>query len=867
MLVIFISIVRSWVQQEEGIDYDEVFAPVTRTEAIRLFLAYALFKDFVMYQMDMKSAFLYGKIKEEVYVCQPPGFEDPNFPNRIYKVEKALYRLPQTLRAWYETLSTYLLDSGFQRCTIDKTLFIKKEKSDILLVQVYVDDIIFGSTRKEMCTEFEQMMHKKFQMSSMGELTFFLGVQVKQKEDGIFISQDKYLKGQPMLGLWYPKDSPFDLVAYTISDYVGASLDRKSIAGDGMSKHNEIYLIPSHTKKIFSNMKRVGKDISGKETPLFPIMMVQAQEDMGEVLAIPTDPHHTPTITQPSTSKPQKKQKLRKQRRHDTEETHPSGLGDNVADEAFNVENTYKVGLRTRIESSNEEQSLGEEDASKQERNIADIDVDAEITLVNETTEDRGRFNDQEMFDTRVFDDEEVVVKKAVVDKEVSVVKEVDASQDQKSKPKADKVVIKQEQEQGATTTTTTIVTIYTPASTRPKVRSVVMQELSETTTTTTQIKAKDKGKGIMVKEPLKMKKKDQIIFDHQEDKRLQAEINEEERLAGERSRLAGMKAQQEKEANIALIESWHEVQDKMEADYELAQRLQAEEQEQLTNGKKTRLFMDFLDKRRKFFAAKREIEKRYRPTTKAQQKSLMSTYLKNMDGWKPKDLKTKSFAKIQRLFGNSKRACEEIEQEISKRQKVDDNQETAELKRCLEIVPNNGDDVTIDATHLSSKSPTIVDYKIYKEERNSYFQIIRAYDRKSKAGKRYGFVRFIRVYDVDRLVRNLCTLWMGSHHLHANVARFMRPPAVKSGGYTHQNGLLGKVKEFISFDNMRMVLGNEGLNEIDLRYMGGAASWFSQIIQASKEFVIDERITWVDIEGIPLKLLSESTFNRIAEK
>ncbi|GJS47096.1 putative ribonuclease H-like domain-containing protein [Tanacetum coccineum] len=179
--------------QEEGIDYDEVFAPVARIEAIRLFLAYASFKDFVVYQMDVKSAFLYGKIEEEVYVCQPPGFEDPDFPDRVYKVEKALYGLHQAPRAWYETLSTYLLDNRFQRGKIDKTLFIKRDKGDILLVQVYVDDIIFGSTKKSLCTEFKKMMHKKFQMSSMGELTFFLGLQVKQKEDGIFLSQDKYV--------------------------------------------------------------------------------------------------------------------------------------------------------------------------------------------------------------------------------------------------------------------------------------------------------------------------------------------------------------------------------------------------------------------------------------------------------------------------------------------------------------------------------------------------------------------------------------------------------------------------------------------------------------------------------------------------
>ncbi|GJS66345.1 putative ribonuclease H-like domain-containing protein [Tanacetum coccineum] len=162
-------------------------------EAIRLFLAHASFKDFVVYQMDVKSTFLYGKIKEEVYVCQPPGFEDLYFPDKVYKVKKTLYGLHQALRAWYETLSTYLLDNEFQRGKIDKTLFIKRYKGDILLVQVYVDDIIFGSTKKELCNEFEKLMHEKFQMSSMEELTFFLGLQVQQKKDGIFISQDKYV--------------------------------------------------------------------------------------------------------------------------------------------------------------------------------------------------------------------------------------------------------------------------------------------------------------------------------------------------------------------------------------------------------------------------------------------------------------------------------------------------------------------------------------------------------------------------------------------------------------------------------------------------------------------------------------------------
>ncbi|GJT01217.1 putative ribonuclease H-like domain-containing protein [Tanacetum coccineum] len=179
--------------QEEGIDYDEVFAPVARIEAIRIFLAYASYMGFMVYQMDVKNAFLYGQIEEEIYVCQPPGFEDPDHHDKVYKVVKALYGLHQAPRAWYDTLATYLLSNGFQRGQIDQTLFIKRHKGHILLVQIYVDDIIFGSTKKELCDEFEKLMKDKFQMSSMGELTFFLGLQVQQKKKGIFISQDKYV--------------------------------------------------------------------------------------------------------------------------------------------------------------------------------------------------------------------------------------------------------------------------------------------------------------------------------------------------------------------------------------------------------------------------------------------------------------------------------------------------------------------------------------------------------------------------------------------------------------------------------------------------------------------------------------------------
>ncbi|GJZ27896.1 putative ribonuclease H-like domain-containing protein, partial [Tanacetum coccineum] len=189
-----VRLVAQRYREEEGIDYDEVFAPLARIEAIRIFLAFASYIRFIVYQMDVKSAFLYGTIDKEVYVSQPPGFVDPKFPRKVYKVVKALYGLHQAPRAWYATLSTFLLKSGYRRRVIDKTLFIKKDKNDIMLVQVYVDDIIFCSTKKSWCDNFEALMKSRFQMSSMGELTFFLRLQVKQKEDGIFISQDKYVE-------------------------------------------------------------------------------------------------------------------------------------------------------------------------------------------------------------------------------------------------------------------------------------------------------------------------------------------------------------------------------------------------------------------------------------------------------------------------------------------------------------------------------------------------------------------------------------------------------------------------------------------------------------------------------------------------
>ncbi|GJR95131.1 putative ribonuclease H-like domain-containing protein [Tanacetum coccineum] len=401
----------SWIEamQEELLQFkykslDLVDLPNGKDIEIRLFLAYASFKEFMVYQMDAKSAFLYGKIEEEVYVCQPQGFEDPDFPDKVYKVEKALYRLHQAPRA----------------------CIIRRDKCDILLVQVYIDDIIFGSTKKSLCIEFEKMMHKKFQMSSMGELTFFLGLQVKQKKDGIFISQDKYvteilkkfgftdvktastpmetqklllkdkdgeevdvhlyrsmigslmyltssrpdimfavcacvryqvnpkvsrlhaikrifryLKGQPKLGLWYPKDSPFDLIAYTDSDYAGASLDRKSTTGVILNTVGIINIVKIVRKRI----ERVGENKNKKSDLVKTVsgeVQLQALMDGKKIIVTESsvrrglqlnDEEGTYCLPNATIFKELTRIGSRRPKRKDTEVPQPSGPTDNVADE------------------------------------------------------------------------------------------------------------------------------------------------------------------------------------------------------------------------------------------------------------------------------------------------------------------------------------------------------------------------------------------------------------------------------------------------------------------------------------------------------------------------------------------------------
>ncbi|GKD53303.1 retrovirus-related pol polyprotein from transposon TNT 1-94, partial [Tanacetum coccineum] len=185
-------LVAQGFRQEEGIDFEESFAPVARIEAIRIFVANAAHKNMTIYQMDVKMAFLNGELKEEVYVSQPEGFVDQDNPSHVYKLKKALYGLKQAPRAWYDMLLSFLISQQFLKCAVNPTLFTRHARNDILLVQIYVDDIIFVSTNTAMCNEFANQMTTKFKMSMMGQMSFFLGLQISQSPRGIFINQSKY---------------------------------------------------------------------------------------------------------------------------------------------------------------------------------------------------------------------------------------------------------------------------------------------------------------------------------------------------------------------------------------------------------------------------------------------------------------------------------------------------------------------------------------------------------------------------------------------------------------------------------------------------------------------------------------------------
>nr|GEU48751.1 putative ribonuclease H-like domain-containing protein [Tanacetum cinerariifolium] len=499
--------------QEEGINYEEVFALVARIEAIRLFLAYASFMGFMMYQMDVKSAFLYRTIEKEVYVCQPLGFVDPNHPDKVYKVVKALYGLHQALRAWYETLVNYLLENSFQRGKIDQTLFLKKQKGDILLVQIYVDDIIFGVTNKDL---------------------------LKQKKDGIFISQDKYVAEilrKFRLNERKSASTSIDTEKPLLKDPDGEDVDvqtYRSMIGSLMyltSSRPDIMFVFWNTvaikqvndvtrlQALVDKRKMVVTEAAIREilrlddaegVDCLPNEEILQNEHVKEVTA-GDDAHgdnsathgEVPTVTQepsipsptPPTLQPQPPQDV------------PSTSQRVKKLEKMNKVRVLKLKRLQRVGTSQRVDTFDDtvmDDESNQGRMIAEMDKDDVVVLMDNKEEDKK-------------------VKEAKVDEKVVI------ATSETSTVASAIIPIAEHQVPAATLTAAPAKVVAAPSRRR---KGVVIRDPKEESTTSTIIpaktKSKDKGKGIMVVEPKSLKKKKQIEMDEQYARELHDGLNKD---------------------------------------------------------------------------------------------------------------------------------------------------------------------------------------------------------------------------------------------------------------------------------------------------------------------------------------------------
>nr|GEU69650.1 putative ribonuclease H-like domain-containing protein [Tanacetum cinerariifolium] len=570
--------------QEEGIDYDEVFAPVARIEAIRLFLAYAPFKYFVVYQMDVKSAFLYGGIEEEVYVCQPSGFEDPKFSNRVYKVENASYGLHQAPRAWYETLSTYLLDNGFHRVKNpvfhSKTKHIKirhhfirdsYEKRLIQVLKIHTDHNV------------ADLVTKAFDVSRFHYLIATAKVNTVNGEEQIQAIIDKKK-------------------VIIIETSVRSDLQLEDDEGtEGLLDaiiFEELTLIEVVTDEaVYKEMYDIVEKAASTATGL------DAKQDRGII----SKTQFMATINEPSSIGNTSSLEIRILKRR------VKKLEKKASKRTHKHNKLYKIGSSRRIDFS-DEASLGDhEDASKQERIIDILDADEGVTLVDETQ----RMNNQDMFGTFTIVGVEVsaaTTTPTISMDDITLAKALAALKSAKPMVKEPNVPV------SAVSTTSTTVT------TTPKAKGIVMQEPKETTirtigkTTVPSQSSEDKGKAKMIESEKPLKKKDQIMIDEEVarnlEAQLQAKLEEEERLA----------RQKEEEANIALISEWDDVQAMIDADHELAERLQGEEQGELSIEERSKLFMELINQRKKHFARLRAKEKRRKPPTKAQKRNQMCT-------------------------------------------------------------------------------------------------------------------------------------------------------------------------------------------------------------------------------------------------
>nr|GEV44038.1 uncharacterized mitochondrial protein AtMg00810-like [Tanacetum cinerariifolium] len=605
------------------------------------------------------------------------------------------------------TLLLSLPDEHQFRGKTDKTLFIKRYKRDILLVQVYVDDIIFGLTKKELCNAFERLMHKKFQMSSMGELTFFLGLQVKQKKDEIFISQDKYVaKILKKFGFTKFKtaSTPMETQNPIYKDKDGEEVDvhmYRLMIGSLMylisSRPNIMFAVCAYAryqvnpkvshlyavKRIFSsklmlldityycwvnvNAVEDGKKIIITEASVRRDLQLADEEGVNclpdsTILEQPALMAHK-EATRKVTQVPQSSDSIE----HVADEVVHKELGDSLvraATTAFSLGAKCQEAIgdntaQTRIESVSKHSNdsllaRGNTLRSNEDRmklnELMDLCTNLQIRVLDLEKTKTSQHNEIVSWKRRVKKLEKRNRSKTHKMKRLYKERIEAVDQDDADKDMLDVDVLGGEE-------------VFAEAGLNENVDDIVnvAQDSIATTTITTEeltlaqaleaLKtSKPKVKGIVIheqKEPeehVKPKKKDQIMLDEEVAKRLQDKFDEEERLARE-------KAKKEKEANIAFIETWNDIQEKINADYQLAKRLQAQKQEELSDAEMATLFQQRLEKRRKHFVAKRAEEKRNKPPTQAQHRKIMCTYLKNMEGYKLNDLKLKEFDSIKEMF------------------------------------------------------------------------------------------------------------------------------------------------------------------------------------------------------------------------
>ncbi|GJR78172.1 putative ribonuclease H-like domain-containing protein [Tanacetum coccineum] len=678
--------------------------------AIRTKWVYRNKKDKRDIVMDVKSAFLYGKIKVEVYVCQPLGFEDPEFTDRVYKVEKALYGLHQAPKAWYETLSTYLLENGFQRGTIDKTLFIKKFKGDILLVQIYVDDIIFGSTKKELCTEFEKLMHKnqdkyvdeilkKFGFSTMKTASTPMEISKPLMKDDndkdvdvhlyrsmirslMYLTSSRpdicslYLKGQPKLGLWYPKDSQFYLEAYTDSDYASASLGRKSTTRGCQFLGSRLISWQCKKQTVVANSTTEAEYITASNcygqiySQRHLILMIgmgwkyyldeirvyignsrvsaagqkvsAARQKVNAVGQTKNNVTEIPQYSEPTNLDADAV--VHEERGDSVERAATTTASLDAEQDSGNINRTqstaipnvpFPQGIRSGG-SPRCQEAMGDTIAQNRSERVSTPSYDSPLLGVNTPVSDKERIELKELIDMYIKLSDRVLDLENVKDAQALEIKKL-------------KKRVKKLERKNKSRITQPKRRVY-----KPRVKS--SEESLGEKDASKQGRNSDKNKELNVAE-------DEHMFDLSDLYDTEVIVDQEETIElveDKGSAEKGVSAAEDKSSasrpqklkGVLFKEpKWDSIKARIDVDAQLAKRIKVEEREQMPVEEQARLLMEFIAARKKFFAAKRVEEQRNKPPTKAEQRKKMCTYMKHMAGYTDMKFKGKSFDVIKQMF------------------------------------------------------------------------------------------------------------------------------------------------------------------------------------------------------------------------